>query len=475
MSFLSPRLSRIYLRRCYIAGAACCRAFFIKTHYNGSKINLNFQHWFNRDPPRVALPALKPSILKSVAVVLACLLLVVIPFRATVGARSALLLLATLFFLGDQIRHAGFAALWPPSRSLRNSRMLIVVAALWLVLVFAWSLASDDPRNSLTTMRRDVLSPIIAFCLFFALTKNRRDLMRWAMCIGAAQLVLTILVVRDPFPIQISDAAAYRPAYIDVGVLSAWLVVVASLVPALWATPEDGQRRTSVVAVIFTMLIVVAAIYSRNRFIWPCFAGMISMGMLIHMRNLRAQTGKNPGWRKWFTYVVIVAILAMLTWSAVQFRAGPLTGELPINHLLHDPRGPLWDLATDMIGEQPLYGHGYDAATLPHEFSTRYSTAVGQPINPMFDHPHNTLLRYGLQMGVVGMALILALFGALTITFLRLSKNLAITRMAAICGIALVTGFFLRNMTDDFFSRQSLTLFAAIAGMLHGVGTPRQH
>jgi inner membrane protein involved in colicin E2 resistance len=44
-------------------------------------------------------------------------------------------------------------------------------------------------------------------------------------------------------------------------------------------------------------------------------------------------------------------------------------------------------------------------------------------------------------------------------------------RSAAIvagCGVALVVGFFVRNITDDHFQRQPLLLFAAMAGALLG-------
>jgi undecaprenyl pyrophosphate phosphatase UppP len=49
-----------------------------------------------------------------------------------------------------------------------------------------------------------------------------------------------------------------------------------------------------------------------------------------------------------------------------------------------------------------------------------------------------------------------------------------LARIAAICGVALITGVFARNMIDDFFSRHMILLFGAMIGMLLGVANRSQ-
>jgi O-antigen ligase len=78
-----------------------------------------------------------------------------------------------------------------------------------------------------------------------------------------------------------------------------------------------------------------------------------------------------------------------------------------------------------------------------------------------------------LQMGITGAIVILALFAALAWTFYKRLPVGGIARLAGLCGIALVVGVFLRNMTDDFFSRHTVQFFGAALGMLLGLATHR--
>ena len=65
------------------------------------------------------------------------------------------------------------------------------------------------------------------------------------------------------------------------------------------------------------------------------------------------------------------------------------------------------------------------------------------------------------------------LFAALFWVFIKRVRAGALARLAGYCGIALVIGVFLRNSTDDFFSRHAVQFFGAFAGMLLGLGTHR--
>ena len=123
-----------------------------------------------------------------------------------------------------------------------------------------------------------------------------------------------------------------------------------------------------------------------------------------------------------------------------------------------------------MIGEHPLLGRGYDNPAIGEIFASRFEA-------PWFrnyvHHPHNVVLNHALQMGVTGALVILILFGALAWTFFSRLPLAGLARLAGLCGVALVVGVFLRNMTDDFFSRHTVQFFGAVAGMLLGLATHR--
>ena len=403
------------------------------------------------------------------------LLLLAIPFRATVGLRGGLLALTVILLVVANWRN------W--RECLPRQSLLNAVAAVWLAATLLWALASDSPSHGLHLVRRDVLSPILGFCVFHALTRGFADLARWAWLLFAAQLVLTVMVVLDPFQV---DVAAHRPAYIDVGVLSAWVVTVAALVPVFWLAPQATRGEfvvsvasriasSRIVAVVLTACILVTAALSANRTLWICFAAMLVAGSLLALR-LHADR------RRLFVRVVFilagVTALLALGWASLAIRAAayPEARSGQVAYLLDDPRRVLWAEGTKMIAEKPLAGRGFGSNALKAEFAdrTRDNTA-----HLRFEHAHNVVLNYGMQMGLFGAMLILTLFAALAVVFLRLAGPQAgpLAQTAAICGVALLVGVFLRNMTDDFFLRQSGLLFACLAGMLVGAGSgdvPRQ-
>lgn len=391
--------------------------------------------------------------------IVASALLLSLPFRTTVGWRGGILVLLTLMLVMGQVWQHGWRADW--RAFLPRDRWLRLAGCTWLLLTAAWALAGPNPADSLPGVRSDVLAPVLAFCAFHAITRDRRDLTRWAMVLFAAQLVITLLAVRDPFQ---PNNLLHWPAYIDVGVLSAWLVIVASLLPVMWIVPRPMRRWARPLALFMAATIVVAAFCSGNRVIWTCFAAMVLTGFAILYRRRRHATNTRRGW---LILAGSISALAILGWSSVQLR-GPSIEPRSLGsaaYMLQDPRNVLWEEAVRMIGEKPLSGYGFDLPRWHAEFARRTSAATAPS---SFDHAHNALLNYALQMGITGAILVAGLFVALLVGFLRQPRALPIERLAAACGVVLVTGFFLRNLTDDFFMRQSLLLFAAVAGMLAG-------
>lgn len=67
----------------------------------------------------------------------------------------------------------------------------------------------------------------------------------------------------------------------------------------------------------------------------------------------------------------------------------------------------IWDFAAERIAERPVFGWGFDAARDMPDFGRQpYSEELGDTI-PL--HPHNAALQVWLELGAVGVALVLAL------------------------------------------------------------------
>jgi O-antigen ligase len=90
-------------------------------------------------------------------------------------------------------------------------------------------------------------------------------------------------------------------------------------------------------------------------------------------------------------------------------------------------------------------------------------------------HAHNLFLETALQLGLPGLALLLALLAATLREALRLCRSGEDWSVA--CGVALaalVAGMLVRNMTDMLWVRQNALLYWGIAGTLLGWGAARR-
>ncbi|HEX4859525.1 MAG TPA: hypothetical protein VFV17_10935, partial [Usitatibacteraceae bacterium] len=108
--------------------------------------------------------------------------LVVTPFRSSAGLRGALLLLAAFLILWSL--RGGLAAALP------RARLLGTALALWFMLAFASALMGPEPLNALQVVKRDIVTPTLAFLVFHALTREARDLRLWSVALAIGLAVL---------------------------------------------------------------------------------------------------------------------------------------------------------------------------------------------------------------------------------------------------------------------------------------------
>ena len=384
----------------------------------------------------------------------------VAPFRASAGLRGAMLLLAGLAIVVVYWRARQLQHLLPPYKA------LAIVTGAWLLSASLWSFVSPSPLESLSVVKRDILTPVLAFLVFYALTRTRADMMRWISVLTVGLLVLTVMVVRDPFDPQ---ATLQQSDYLTVGLLTAWLVTLAPLMALLLFASRKWRRGAIALSVVAMPCLLISAWLSGNRTVWVCFAAMLLVAMLLARRGAQVARLRL---RSLLLVLALLLVLVTLLFAAMQFRAQTQApnGTGPLAFVLQDSRAPILRAAVSMIGERPLLGVGYANADLGNAFAARFDVPW---LKNYVHHAHNVVLNHALQMGVTGAVVIVILFAVLVWTFAtRLSAG-GLARLAGLCGVALVVGVFLRNMTDDFFSRHTVQFFGAAAGMLLGLATRR--
>jgi O-antigen ligase len=396
------------------------------------------------------------ALTQSLSFVLAGALLAAIPFRWTVDKRGGILALLVLILLVQAARAGTFRAFLPASRT------LAAAALFWLGAAFFSAVTGQQPFEGLRSVRSDVLGPILAFCAFFFLTRDKADLFRWAVICAAAQIALAVLMVADPY----RPDPSHRPAYVDAGVASCWLVICAAWLPVLWSAPERHRRWARPLALVHLCTLFAASLASYNRLVWICYAVMVAAGACAWLRVGNSPVSATIRWRIAAGAAATIVLLVGMAWHATGARAQSYnaTNNGSPAYVLQDPRLWIWPAGLKMAAERPLAGYGFGTEHWKDEFTRRNGT---EHTNPRINHAHNAILNNVLQIGIAGGVAVLYLFGALLGLFAGRNGE-GVWAVAAAGGAAVVAGFFVRNLTDDYFLRQSLMLFGAVAGAFAG-------
>ena len=405
-------------------------------------------------------PAISTSHLIRFASIAAGIAIFVAPFRASAGLRGAMLVLAGLAIMFAYWRAGQFKQLLLPYRA------LVIATGTWLLSASLWSFVSPSAVESLSVVKRDILTPMLAFMVFYALTRTRTDMMRWLCVLTVGLAALTIMIVRDPFdPL----ATLQESDYLTVGLLTTWIVTLAPLLAVLLFASRPWRRRAIVMLFVALPCLLISAWLSGNRTVWVCFAGMVVVAMIFSTRGRPAARVQQ---RSFLIVLALLAVLVSLLFAAMQFRAQTQApnGMGPLDFIMQDNRASIVRAAVEMIGERPLLGRGYDKPDIGGAFAARLDTPW---LRNYVHHAHNVVLNHALQMGLAGAVVILVLFAALAQAFMTRVPLGGLARLAGLCGVALVAGVFLRNMTDDFFSRHTVQFFGAALGMLLGLATHR--
>jgi O-antigen ligase len=400
----------------------------------------------------------RQPLLLLIALTLVSLSLLVAPFRSSAGLRAGLFVLALLLIFFQQWRAGSHIFSVPHYKPLRWC------VAIWVVTVLIYSLLGSDWRISLLHIRGDVLTPILACLVCYSLVRQTRIIWPILTALIAGLIVLMVMVVDDPFRPMIG---LHEPRYVSVGWLSTWLVMLAALVPLGWIIKWSNDRLASAMSILSVCAILIAAWFTANRIIWICFGVMAIIYMLMSLHNA-VQSRRHLA----AISVAILAACAALFYISSDIRAShfPDAVDGAVSLLKNDDRQIIWRKAVGLIAERPLAGHGYQLEAgrlaLAQQFENPWHREV-------IRQAHNIVLNAAIQTGIPGALSLLALFAGLLLAFWHAWQhaNHAEQKCYAICGVMLIAGFFLRNMTDDFFSRHAVLLLGALIGVLLAAST----
>ena len=386
--------------------------------------------------------------------VAAAAFLIVAPFPSSAGWRVFFLLVALAALAWRSWR-------WRVPTGLGQvPRAFAVTAIAWSLLCVASLLWSVDPGYTLQELRRELLYCALAFAVFFAGTRTDAELALWlrlviagALVAGACQWLRVIL----------PNAQWAKSISIGPGPFSTHVaMVVPILAIAAWPAPHGlGWRPWASIAACAALLVMGLAGESRILWIALIAAALVAFVLFAASRP-KAPRSRAIAARIFVAGVALLVVLMALS-TEYKLRFYPGAGGSTREMLALDERPIIWKLAFENAAHEPVLGHGYGRDIAGAEMRQGLQDASATPYN----HGHSVLLDTALQLGLVGTTLFLAMMGCLASALLA-ARRTAAGMPLAIAGLAMMTGYALKNVTDDFYFRPNSLVFWAIAGMLLG-------
>ncbi|GAA0557050.1 Wzy polymerase domain-containing protein [Halomonas salifodinae] len=318
------------------------------------------------------------------------------PFNATVWMGFALLMAL---------------AMWPATRGvIRYSQFHLGVGllllALWLPFAWSWNPASmiAFPRLLGATAGAILLLGLAQLRL------TRRDWWWLGLAILLGALVASVFGYAQRYWLVEGNWMGYDPAYgrpygifQQVNVMSSFLVT--ALVVSAWLYGEASRRWEKGVILLAPLVMPALVLMTQSRTGW--LAALIALPLV--MAHLHGQDRRR--FAQWAGALGLGTALGLLLWSDVRIeRDMASAGE----------RLPVYLHSLKMILEEPLTGWGY--GRFQHDFlhsfaDWRAALPINQPvivepfITQNYSHPHNELLLWGVEGGLLPMVSILAFGG----------------------------------------------------------------
>jgi O-antigen ligase len=371
------------------------------------------------------------------------------PVTSSSGLRISALIVAALA-LGFSImrREAPVVPVcWP--------RAFIAWYAAWAALAALSFLWSASVEYSMSEWRREILYGALAFGVFYAGTA---DAQRWRQaCLLLVAGTVTLAAVE-----AMRSIVGWWPRELHGGPgrFTTHLVIVAPLVACLMHEAPLGFGRRPVLAAAALGVMAYSAFTSATRIVWIAFlVAFVVLALLA--RAPRPRSTRRMALAGGLVAAMLVTFALSIEQKARIFY--PTLGSS--GSIAVDLRPRFWALGAGAVAERPLLGHGFGHEIL----ADRFRVAMGPRDDEFATHAHNTFLNAAVSLGVVGLAILVAMFATLALAYRRLLAHPS-TRFIGAIGLAVLAAFIVKNLTDDFFVRQNALVFWAVNGMLLGLG-----
>ncbi|HQR04150.1 MAG: O-antigen ligase family protein [Proteobacteria bacterium] len=380
------------------------------------------------------------EIAPTLGVVAMTLYLMVLPMGHVAALRSVLLAVALVVA----------AWMWAGARTSLRPGLMAGMFAGWLAVALGSVLWAGRPVYTLDSALADVPRAALGFWAGMILARAGAG---WRMAAVAGVL---FFCVSAPMAIMAPrNGLIWQPGWLPaIGDYSTdSLVFFPVVVAALWCDWRNRSRLWQ--GFLMTGLIagLVGSALSISRTFWLVLVLQLVLAAIFVLN--RPDTPRRDRMR-WLLVLAAVATacVAVAAWIA-HSRGMPLT--------YFSDRAEIYPRVVDKLLHGPWLGHGYGK-----ESDYLWYLQAFPDFHGIF-HPHDLLLSFIDQLGVLGIPLLLALLGVPAWLFWRgYGRGAMEDRVVAVAGMAIMLGVVAKNSTDLFFYKSHLWLLYGVLGLLLG-------
>jgi O-antigen ligase len=333
----------------------------------------------------------------------------------------------------------------------------------WSAASYFWSV---KPNYTAGQLAREIGENVIVIIAFYIASSDVTTLRRYAATALASFVIMATLAVGYAL-----SPGGWDPAqkHNGVGPYATYVVLTAPLLLTLIAPAPVGLRRRGLALALgaaLLALLVASARLTDNRMIWIALAAVFATAAIASAARW-PQTFMRSPWRWLAPVAALLVILGFAFADAARERA---TSVFPPNTSVEatiksDPRIRLWHQMSVRIGDRVWQGYGFGRRIQAEEIA-------GEMTDLQLTHAHNLFVSQWLQTGAVGLGLFVAMLGAIAATLVRYvrARN-DVLAFLGVVGLSLLTGFVIKNFTDDFLFRSNAKEFWAMLAILVGLGT----
>jgi O-antigen ligase len=371
-----------------------------------------------------------------------------LPLPHTISLRQAALLLALVLGVIAIVR--------------RGMPMLPLKAPFlaWLAVAAISLIGALEPGYSLREIKTEIVYGFVTYLVFFSQAQSERQWRTWLYVLLASFLVLSA----GAFVVWADTGQAVTTGRFYNGVgsyTSYWITLFPFLMYLFFHFPLRGTWR--IAARIAPFLFLIPVFLTRNRTIWFAFAVSCVVMFSLGFFKLESRVYRQ---RLLYSLVLVLVLVTVLLAYILGDRMHELSGasELTFERVLQwDLRPGIWKFVIADLATHPWRGAGFGLLSFDHaypQWRAQYSILF---------HSHNVFLDAGVQMGVPGILAMAFVFFAIGREYWRLYRAAHGTlQWIGACGLTMLAGVLVRNMTDNFFTRDVALLFWALVGMSLG-------